>query len=656
MQAASRAMKSTQVMPLVSIDAAASIIGVSTATIRNWVKAGHLVAAGARPVGFLEEDVNKLKADIGSGEVLRLRKRANKSRSNAMSIPKEYVSHQGLIGTVQCIVDTFTTGNLDLETTMFFIALRVLVLRGEVRHTPSASIYETSSFTSWRHSSLKREMAFWRSSLPKIEIDAAYGLVYSAFSTVEEDDFIGLVYQCLNKEGDKSNRGSYYTPLSIVDEAIANQTFTGATFLDPCCGTGNYLMRAAKLLNLSPQNLFGYDNDALAVRIARINFCLAFPSHNGAPNIECLNTLTELATGELLCDTNNLLGKIDLVATNPPWGAYKNASQMAHKYCEIGSTEVFALFIAKSLTLLREGGSLSFILPESFLTIKTHRDIRKVILTQTKVQRIVDLGRQFTGVFTPVIRLDLTKEKAGVDWKVAIEGSGDSSFIEQSRFLQNDDYVFDVAVNTNEDALIKKLYQTSHATLLGNAEWALGIVTGNNSKYVHAHQGVGMEGIVRGSDISQYRLRKAESFIHFDRDAFQQVAKDDFYRASEKLIYKFISSTLVFAYDDKQVLTLNSANILIPRLPQYSIKVALAFLNSCVFQYLFKKKFSTHKVLRGNLERLPFPILSKNTHRVIEGLVDATLAGIDQTDCIDEVICTCFGLSQEEVALIKQGE
>jgi hypothetical protein len=57
------------------------------------------------------------------------------------------------------------------------------------------------------------------------------------------------------------------------------------------------------------------------------------------------------------------------------------------------------------------------------------------------------------------------------------------------------------------------------------------------------------------------------------------------------LIYRFISKYLVFAYDDKQKLTLNSANIVIPKTDDYPIKVIAALFNSSLYQFIFQKKF-----------------------------------------------------------------
>ncbi len=640
----------------VSIDSAASLVGVSSATIRNWVKAGHLTPANVKPLSFWEHDVIDLKAAIGSGSLDRLRKRANKSNSNTTLIPKEYVGHPHLISTVERIVNTFKAAHLDLDATMYFVALRVLELRGELLLINSANIHELSSFHSWRRNSIKKEITHWHSLLSRRTYTTDYNTIYFSFNNIDGidgDDFLGIVYQSLNREGDKSNKGSYYTPSNVIDNSLCQQAFSGGSFLDPCCGTGNYLLRAVKLLHLSPTSIYGFDSDGLAVRIARLNFLLAFPSYDSTPNIECLNTLTELATGELLCQTNHLLSKIDFIATNPPWGAYKNSLIQAHKSCGITSNEAFSLFLSKSLTLLREGGVLSFILPESFLKIKTHSDIRSLILTDTKIVRILKLGRQFTGVFTPAIRLDLIKEKPTTKWVVEIKKNGNTFHVEQSRFTNNEHQSFDVDVTSNEVHIMNKIYEAKHITLSGNAEWALGIVTGNNEKYVSEHKKIGMEPVIRGSDISKFRLREPQSFIYFDPKSFQQVAKLSLYRASEKLIYKFISKSLAFAYDDKKKLTLNSANILIPHFPEHGIKIVLAFLNSTVFQYIFLKKYSTHKVLRGDLEKLPFPVLLPNTYKHIEMLVDYIIAGEDRTEELESIIFSSFNLSEDEIELIK---
>lgn len=176
-------------------------------------------------------------------------------------------------------------------------------------------------------------------------------------------------------------------------------------------------------------------------------------------------------------------------------------------------------------------------------------------------------------------------------------------------------------------------------------------MTGNNKEFISDIKTSDNEGVLKGSDIDKYSFKAASSFIKFSPDDFQQVAPVEKYRAKEKLIYKFISKELSFAYDDKQTLTLNSANILIPRVPNLSVKAVLAFLNSEVFQFVFKKKFNTVKILKGDLESLPFPSLTPELSREIEELVNNLIAGRKKginEDKLNNLIYSIYELTEEE--------
>lgn len=72
------------------------------------------------------------------------------------------------------------------------------------------------------------------------------------------------------------------------------------------------------------------------------------------------------------------------------------------------------------------------------------------------------------------------------------------------------------------------------------------------------------------------------------------------------MIYRFISSKLVFFYDDQQRHVLNSANMLVPHKNfLVATKMLAELLNSEFMNWVFAKLFNTHKILRGDLESLP---------------------------------------------------
>jgi N-6 DNA Methylase len=327
----------------ISIQSFASQLGVSVATIRNWIKAGIV------PTNFRETDVLRLQEALNSGQIARLRTRANKTTSKSVNIPTEYASHPSQVELVESISSIVHRENIAIKVTLFVLALRVLELRNELTWTGQAKgIFDLHLRQSWKRTALKNEILDWSASLPIVQPNGFdFDNLYYAMKDSTETDILGLVYQALNREGHKSTKGSYYTPPRIVKESLETQKGLATTFLDPCCGTGQYLLGAANVLGLPLQAIAGFDNDEIATRIARINLLLAFPSSDERPNVECLNTITDAANGNLPCATSALMGGIDFIATNPPWGAYKNVQLPRHITGDIKSNEAFSLFLAR---------------------------------------------------------------------------------------------------------------------------------------------------------------------------------------------------------------------------------------------------------------------------------------------------------------------
>ena len=111
----------------------------------------------------------------------------------------------------------------------------------------------------------------------------------------------------------------------------------------------------------------------------------------------------------------------------------------------------------------------------------------------------------------------------------------------------------------------------------------------------------------------------------------------------------------MFAYDKSGSLILNSANMLIPQIPSFSIKTVLALLNSEVLRYYYKVQFADVKILKGNLIKLPFPEIDSSIQLKIESMVEDLLNGnaaVEKT--LQNLIYNCYKLSNEESLYIKQ--
>lgn len=570
---------------------------VSDATLRNWTRLG---------VG-VEEQKTKLTT------------RANKRYSRKAFLPEEYVTDTSHLAVIDQIISFSRDNRLDTQTVLFLCV---------------KNLRELSD-----HPIFHREIDAWLN-----EIDQSKMVHLDWFATHLpqniEGDFLGLLYQSLLSEGNKTKSGSYYTPQTIAGEMADEMCSRNDLILDPACGTGQFLLEAANIVE-KPTQLYGIDSDSTAVRICRINLIKRFSGMIFEPQVYCANSLLDFGTKTLFTELHpNLpIGHFDVVMTNPPWGGHWNRKEkleLSKRFPQIGSGESFSFFLVQAMKFAKKGGKISFLLPESILNIKVHSDIREYLAESFTVKKILPLGRPFNGVFSSVIRLDVLNEK--------------------SKRPRSSEAVFSIFQNEKDRSLLKKIEQKPFLTLKGQAQFALGIVTGNNEKHLLATPDLDAEPIFRGKDVDTFFLKPASQHIVFQPKQYQQVAPEKLFRAKEKLIYRFISKNLVFAYDHRQRLTLNSANILIPSIPDYPMKVVCAVLNSNVLRYLYRKKFNTIKVLRADLESLPIPDLSKTSKSTILALGDAFVKN-GQGNIMDEVnriLYEYYELSPEEIDQITE--
>ena len=110
---------------------------------------------------------------------------------------------------------------------------------------------------------------------------------------------------------------------------------------------------------------------------------------------------------------------------------------------------------------------------------------------------------------------------------------------------------------------------------------------------------------------------------------------------------------MIFAYDDQKNLTLNSANIVIPKVKEYPIKVILSLFNSAVYQFIFQKRFSSIKVLRNHIEDMPLPLWNKQIFSDIVKMADTLLEGRGSFQDLDNYIMNQFSFSEKEKKYIK---
>lgn len=459
-----------------------------------------------------------------------------------------------------------------------------------------------------------------------------------------EEDVLGFIYQSLITEGERNITGQYYTCKGVVEYIVGDKVLSDdETFLDPCCGSGAFLM-AVKTNN--PSNLYGFDINPIAVMIASANLLIKYKDKKFCPHVYCLDFLKGLDY------QNELPQKFDNIYTNPPWGSDKKGLYTKN-YTFIKSKERASMVIVESLKRLKDNGTLYFLLPTSLLKIKAHNDIRKLVLKDTTIKQIDLYKGKFDGVFTDYFSIKLSNHKTKKHSYIVTNDKGSSIVTLPDSNLGN------IAIENLgmlDKSIISKMESLCNDKLY-HSTFALGIVTGDNKNKVKKEMAEGLEPIYTGKDVKPFKLQDESSYILFNPKNFQQCAKEEYFRVPEKLIYRFIAKYPIVAYDDKQCLCLNSANILIPEIDSISIKSVAALLNSTLYRYYYSLNFSDIKVLKSNLQELPFPKLTKEQDEELSALVsDIQENSFSEKyqQLLDKIVYSIFGITEEEQKHIMQ--
>lgn len=560
---------------------------ISSATERNWTR-------------------------LGTSMEKRLTSRANKTLSTKHIVPLEYFGKNVNADFTQCLIDIAHLNNWNNFSVIKSLATQIFKEEGILNKISVKKLLNECN-------------------------DCHLDISLAGDFDKDDYDLLGGVYQALLLEGDRNQKGIYYTNIDVARKLTSQcPNKKNTTFLDPCCG-GGIIFKSLK--NIDPRNIYGIDCDEIAVFIAKANLIRQFKDYEFTPNIYCADYLNPSEEQKKLPVFNM---KFDAIATNPPWGGVSD------------SGETFDLFFRKASSHLSSNGIISFLLPNSVITVATHKNLRNFILNLGESVKITFFDDYFSGVTTKYVAI--TSFKKNTNKEVIIYEHFKNGVLGQTTYstIKNREDLSFTYINNVDTELLLSIEKAGSQTLKGS-DWALGVVTGDNKRKLSHEKESFNEPIFTGKEIHRYTLGKPRHFITFNRAEMQQAAKDEFYRTKEKLIYRFVSNTLCFAYDDTGALTLNSANILIPHVTGCSVKTILALLNSDVLKFYYQKRFGGMKVLKSNLLKLPLPTIDQATDNQLSSLIDSYLQGdfsVDQD--IQMIVFDLYKLSSNQQKSIKE--
>ena len=591
---------------------------LTESTIKNWYKEKYIYDLN----DISEYEIDKIIKN-------KLSKRRNKKNSTNYLIPTSYINDNNILNTISNIIDLKNEFNISNKETIHEVIIKLI--ENKNIQIPDEVELVLGSRTN---------------NIDFIDSFKKINIVYS-----NENDFLGCLYMSLISIGSKDTNGIFYTPFNVVDEIISLTDFNKTSkVLDPGCGSGNFLIKVYKEMkslgintNEIINNLYGCDIDSVAVLIAKINIYLMDKDINyNNINIKCIDYLYD--------DIDN---KFDIIIGNPPWGKKYNKKErdlLSQKYGNtFSNSDSFSQFIIKSFDYLNDFGQLAFVLPTSILNIETHKNIRNFLLNYD-IKYIKQMGREFKEIYTDVIILKVCKTHNKNN-----KCYYNDKEIEQVTFEKNHNNNFLITSDFVKNILDKiKKYNSFHLDTK-DIYYGLGIVTGNNKKYLSNEQKEGYVPIISGKEITRYitDYTNLNNYIIFKKENFQQVANEDIYRNKNKIIYKFIGKNLMFAVENNSILTLNSANV-ISFSDNYDIYYISAILNSRITQLFFDEVYNTHKVLRNHIESFNIFEFNDEDKKTISNLCKNIKHNNKlYNEKIEDIIYKNLNLTDEEIFYLK---
>ena len=508
--------------------------------------------------------------------------------------------------------------------------------------------------------------------------------------------------------------------------------------LDPACGSGSFLIKAFDLLNeyykescgdykqtqldlesgipfktksrILQNNIFGVDLDKQAVEIAQLNLLLKIAEKgHRLPLLE-----RNIKTGNSLIDDENIAGVkafhwekefnetissggFDVIIGNPPYVRPHNILPRDKEYLWKNlvtfkaKSDLYNCFMEKSITLLKQGGFFSFIVPHTWISLESFYDIRKFVLENCRVMKLVQLPKKVfqeatveTTIFVLVKESNKQRRNENSITVEALDEKGNLTFVKrftQEHIWSNHLLNFELYLEKKAENLFEKI-RSNNDILKNQVIFFYGLKTGDDRKFLsRSERNSDYRKLLLSKDIDRYSVKFNENYVWYVPDMMVKNKitarpgdKERF--ESEKIIIARMGKNVVATYDNEKYYV-KDAMLLLKKTEQTNLKYLTGLLNSKLINYYYKNYFITIDVLKNAILELPIAVADKTVKREICEKVTKILElskkindfGDKVTDErvkigeeakrtddeIDELVYKIYGISESEKEIVENG-
>ncbi|MDR5590492.1 DUF7149 domain-containing protein [Christiangramia sp. SM2212] len=394
---------------------------------------------------------------------------------------------------------------------------------------------------------------------------------------------------------------------------------------------------------------------------------------------------------EVLNEAGDYTG-FDVVIGNPPYVNFRDLKEKDEKKFLLAKydtseyqSDLFILFIQLGFKLLEGKGEFCFIVPNSLTNNLNNSKIRKFILSTSKINFLIDTP---IGVFpdatvdTIVLSTSLPKIEGNlinclISNDQQIFSYGHSS---QLDFEQNDNYYFDFLTSPESRKILRKMeedsilldnicdsssgikeYETGKGTPPQTKEDRLQKIFNSSEKISD-----GYRKHISGSEVEKYTLNWKGDYILYGENL--AAPRDAKFFQGDRIIIREIPSkkSLIASFTNEDYTVKNTAHIFLVNLP-YETKYVLALLNSTLFGFYFRNKFSERddvfpKAKIGQCRALPIKKISLAGQKIFIEKINEIIKlrkenSPEDTSIIekeiDKLVYNIYGLTEDEIEIVE---
>src|SRR6266571_5427036 len=255
---------------------------------------------------------------------------------------------------------------------------------------------------------------------------------------------------------ERKKRGHFSTPLLLVEKILdaccytPHNDLTQVRVLDPPCGSGNFLIEAARRLlafsiraGLSPKesallfkrNLWGIDPDPISCFLAEMHLRTIIHSDVSHP-VPFIPLHIHQADSLVLPWEPT----VDLFIANPPYLAAKNNDLSGYNFAQQrGQADSYLLFLNLAFQVVRPGGWIGLVLPDPLLVRANAARERARLLEETTLYHLWHFSDVFAADVGAVVLIARKSPPKRIHYISSIRGRWHStvSFVPQQQVQQS---------------------------------------------------------------------------------------------------------------------------------------------------------------------------------------------------------------------------